>query len=131
MKKSILLLSILLSNCILVMAQKNPVDCEKFHRGSFAFRDSISNTIWQIKRTAKHQTEKDEKTGAIIKHKIEWINPCEYKLTQVWTNRKEYKSGNYKGRIYSIVSTNGDTYTYSCNCNDNLKVGGVVVKLPG
>lgn len=131
MKKSILLLSILLSNSILVIAQKNPVDCEKFHRGSFAFRDSIRNTIWQIKRTAKHQTEQDEKTGTIIKHKIEWVNTCEYKLTQIWTNRKEFRAGNFKWRLYTIASTNGDTYHYTCNCSDGLKVGGVVVKLPG
>lgn len=119
--------------CIIpaVYSQSVSTDCIKFISGDFIYRDSTNGNLWTIKRTAKRQTELNKKENIIIKHKIKWLSPCEYQLTQVWTNNKRYKSGNYKTINYSIFSTNGESYSYKCNCSDGSTFSGTVVKLPG
>ncbi len=112
-----------------VYSQDKPADCSLFKAGHFAYRESASGQVWKIKRTKQHQTEKNEQTGVIIKNRIEWISPCEYKLTQTWTNKKEWRNRNAGSRIFSISSVDGNTYQYSCTCRDGTAIGGTIVKM--
>ncbi|OSZ77860.1 hypothetical protein CAP36_16015 [Chitinophagaceae bacterium IBVUCB2] len=116
---------------LLSFSQTTTVTCSEFKTGDFAYLDSSTNIIWRIKRTAKHQTEKNDKEGIVIKKKIKWLSPCEYQLTQTWTNSKQLRKGNFKSLTYTIISTAGDSYRYSCKCSDGRKIAGTVVKMPG
>lgn len=116
---------------VISFSQSSSAGCSEFKTGEFAYRDSSTNTIWIIKRTTKHQTEKNEKDGIVIKNKIKWLSPCEYQLTQTWTNSKSLKKRNSSSLNYVIVSMAGDSYSYTCNCSDGTKRGGTLVKMPG
>lgn len=117
--------------CSLFSFSQNRTDCASFKTGEFAYRDSSTNSIWTIKRKGRHQTEKDEKNGIVVKKKIEWLSPCEYKLTQTWTNSKDLKKRNFTSLTYSIVTVAGDSYSFSCQCSDGTKLAGTMVKMPG
>lgn len=110
-------------------AQLSPTACTPFHTGQFSYRDSVTNAIVQVKRTKKHQTEKNEKTGLVTKHRISWLSDCVYKLTQTWTSSKEWRKRNNSWNTYTIISVNENTYTYSCNCKDGTIIGGTMVKM--
>lgn len=113
----------------IALSQSNPVNCSFFKTGDLAYRDSTTNSIWEIKRTQKTQIERNKQSGIVVKNKIQWLTDCEYKLTQVWTNSKKLKKRNNMWLIYRITSVNENTYTYTCNCNDGTKIEGVVVKM--
>lgn len=113
----------------LCYSQTNSPGCSVFKTGTFAYRDSSTNSIWEITRTKNKQLEKNNLTGVVTKHKISWLSDCEYKLTQVWTNKKEWRTGNFKSKIYKITSVYENMYNFSCNCNDTLKINGTVVKM--
>ncbi len=127
--KQFLLTTLTIITTVIAYSQNKPLDCSFFKTGDLAYRDSTTNSVWKIKRTRKVQTETNEQTGAVIKNKIEWISACEYKLTQTWTNKQEFKNRNHSWRIYQIISVNDNIYTYRCNCNDGTKIEGTVVKM--
>jgi hypothetical protein len=110
-------------------SQTNSPVCSLFKTGNFAYRDSATNSIWEITRTKKKQLEKNNLTGTIIKNKIRWLSDCEYQLTQIWTNKKEWRKGNFKSRIYKIIPTAENIYNFSCDCSNNTKIQGTVVKV--
>ena len=103
--------------------------CSLFKTGNFAYRDSGTSIIWEITRTKKKQVEKNNLTGVVIKQKIRWVSDCEYELTHIWTNKKDWRKGNFKSRIYKITSVNENIYNFSCDCNDTLQIHGTVVKM--
>ena len=108
--------------------QNQTLNCVQFKTGDFMYVDS-SGISWDIKRTKKQQTERNKKDGTIIKHKITWLNDCEYKLTQVWTSDKTRRKLNRSWMIYRIIAMSGKTYQYSCTCKDGTNISGVVVKI--
>jgi hypothetical protein len=110
-------------------SQTNSPDCSLFKTGNFAYRDSSTNSVWEITRTKKKQLEKNNLTGVVIKQKIRWVSDCEYELTQIWTNKKEWRKDNFKSRIYKIIPVTENIYNFSCGCSDNLKIQGTVVKM--
>jgi hypothetical protein len=110
-------------------SQTKPIDCSLFKTGNFAYRDSSTNCVWEILRTKKEQVEKNNLTGVVIKNKIRWVSDCEYKLTQIWTNKKEWRKGNFKSKIYKITSIADNMYNFSCDCSDGTKIQGIVVKM--
>jgi hypothetical protein len=110
-------------------SQTKPTDCSLFKTGNFAYRDSSTNSIWEIKRTKKKQLEKNNITGVVIKQKIRWVSDCEYELTQIWSNKKEWRKGNFRSRIYTIISVSENIYSFSCDCSDKIKIQGTVVKM--
>ncbi len=110
-------------------SQESTPGCGFIKTGHFVYLDSASNTTWTIKRTSSHQTEENQKTGVIVKHRIKWISACEYKLTQTWANSKELRKANYSRGIYRITSISGNTYYYNCTCNDGKMAIGSVVKI--
>ena len=52
--------------------------CADFHVGKFRIKDQYGDVI--IERDKKHQTETNEKEGAKLVLKINWINDCTYTL---------------------------------------------------
>lgn len=112
----------------LCFSQQHGADCSKFKKGDFLYKDS-SGITWDIKRTKKHQVERNKSNGTIIKHKITWVNDCEYKLTQIWSNDKNRRKLNHSWIIYRITATTDKAYEYNCTCKDGRNISGVVVKL--
>ncbi len=126
--KHIFFLFLMLLATSLSFSQSNMADCNNFKTGDFTYLDSSTNLTWKIVRGAKHQTEKNEKEGIVIKKKIRWISACEYQLTQTWTNSKKLRTGNFKSLNYMIIPVNDNSYRFSCNCGDGTKTGGIVQK---
>lgn len=112
----------------LCFSQQQGVDCSKFKKGNFLYKDS-SGITWDIKRTMKHQIERNKTNGTIIRHKINWVSDCEYKLTQIWSNDKNRRKLNRSWIIYRITVATDKTYEYSCTCKDGRNISGIVVKL--
>lgn len=127
--KQYLLAAILIFVALSSYTQTIPNGCSLFKTGNFAYRDSSSNNFWEIIRTEKKQIEKNNQTGVIIKKKIRWLSDCEYQLTQIWTNKKEWRKDNFKSRIYKITSVTENIYSFSCDCSDSLSIHGTVVKM--
>lgn len=125
------LLGITFGFSIISFSQNIPTDCSLFKTGQFIYEHSATKITWKIKRTKKIQTETNEATGAVTKSKIRWESACEYRLTQTWTNKKEFRKNNFKSKLYRIISINGSTYTFSCDCSDGTQISGAVVKVPG
>jgi hypothetical protein len=111
-----------------IFSQNSTPDCSLFKMGDFVYKDS-SGITWDLKRINKYQTERNEQTGLFIKHKIDWVSNCEYKLTQIWSNNKERRKQNRAWLVYKIISSTGYSYEYTCSCSDGKKISGVVVKL--
>lgn len=110
-------------------AQVNETACKNFKTGIFAYKDS-ANTIWEIKRTKNLQIETNKQTGLQKKHKIKWLNECEYRLTQQWANKKEDRKYNQQQLTKKIIKTNSDSYEYACACtNGGEEFKGLVVKI--
>lgn len=124
----IFLLTILFSNVCL--SQSNTNDCERFRKGIYSYKDS-SGFIWEIKRTKNHQTETNKNTGLLVKNKIKWLGVCEYRLTQIWANKKERRKSNNQQSTIRIIKTTPDSYEYACSCTvDNSNQSrGLVVKI--
>ena len=110
-------------------SQQTADNCFHFKTGKFSYSDSVG-VVTKITRTNNRQTEVNTQTGLLTKSKISWISKCEYKLTQIWANRKVQRKNNRQTRTIRIVKTDGNSYAYTCNCNDpNMTIlTGVVVK---
>ncbi len=102
--------------------------CSSFRSGNFLYTDE-NNITWELSRNGKRQTETNKKTGKTVKFRILWLNECEYRLTQVWTNIRERRKWNRAHYTYRIIATTARSYTYSCICKDSPTVGGTVVRL--
>lgn len=109
------------------IAQSPAPDCLAFHTGEYLYTDSVSDT-WELKRTKKQQTERNKRTGKIIRFKILWLSDCEYRLTQIWTNDRSRRKWNRAHYSYRIVRTSSGGYTYTCSCKDSPAIGGTVVR---
>lgn len=114
--------------CKTGFGQNQPMNCGQFKSGNFIYTDS-SGVSWKLKRTKKHQTERNMKAGSIIKHKITWLSDCEYRLTQIWTNDKNRRNLNRSWIVYRITGTTDKSYNYTCTCKDGSNKSGVVVKI--
>jgi hypothetical protein len=108
---------------------QNTAGCSSFKKGHFAYRDSATNTIREFKRSGKRQVETDKRSGLSTYYRIDWINDCEYKLTQVYANTKEARKRNHSSLTYRIVSTTENSYSYQCTCSDKTEIHGRVVKM--
>ena len=97
-------------------------DCSLYHKGYFKYTDSVGKTIL-VHRKNKYQFENNRKTKVRTQFAINWINDCEYTLTQALTNSKALKK--YKNHVGKTVisKTDGNNgYYYNCMCiDDSLK----------
>lgn len=121
----IMLLTIGLS--IITRAQTSSPDCHSFHAGNFLYTDSTGDT-WEMKRTQKHQTERNKRNGTLIKFKIRWLSDCEYRLTQTWSNDRSRRKWNRANYSYRIISTTENSFSYNCACKDSPSISGTVVR---
>jgi hypothetical protein len=112
-----------------ICAQTTPTSCSSFRKGIFAYRDTANNIIREFKRTHKYQVETDKLTGLTTKYKIEWVTECQYKLTQVYANKKEAREKNYSWLLYTITPVTERSYNYHCRCSDKVEIKGIVVKM--
>lgn len=126
MKKIILSLLLLLFSGRLLAQQPAP-DCTSFHTGEYLYTDSTGDT-WELKRNKKQQTERNKRTGKIIKYKISWLSDCEYRLTQTWSNDRNRRKWNRANYSYRIISSTPNSFSYSCSCKDSPAVAGTVVR---
>lgn len=111
-----------------VHSQENDTRCSRFRKGEFLYTDSTGIT-WELKRKNNIQTEKNKKTGLVLRFRIEWESDCEYTLTQLWSSDPEKRKRNGSKFNYSIISAEGNVYKYACTCNDSREPVGSVVKL--
>jgi hypothetical protein len=125
--KQIILCLLLLHFSNHVLAQQPVPDCNSFHTGEYLYTDSTGDT-WELKRTKKNQTERNKRTGKIIKFKILWLSPCEYRLTQTWTNDRNRRKWNRGHFSYRIIQTTPDSYSYDCSCKVSPAIAGTVVR---
>lgn len=111
-------------------SQQTTKACSRFKTGKFSYQDS-AGIVTTITRTTGRQIEVNTKTGVLTKSKISWLGECEYKLTQIWANRKAARKNNRRSLTIQIVKTNGNQYEYSCSCNDpgNTIIKGVITKI--
>lgn len=91
--KVFLIIFLLYSLPTITIAQSPATDCLSFHTGEYLYTDSASDT-WELKRTKKHQVERNKRTGKVIRFNILWLSDCEYRLTQVWTNDRSRRKWN-------------------------------------
>lgn len=117
--------------CISLAAQSQEytTPCSFFKEGSFSYRDSATGHLWEFKRNGREQKELNKTTGVSVRYRIEWLSGCIYKLTQQYSNSKEWRKRNRSSWTYVMVSTAERSYTYRCQCSDNTHIGGVVVKI--
>jgi hypothetical protein len=127
--KHLLVTKLVLAATGMSYAQNKPASCDLYRKGIFAYRDAASNTIREFKRTGKYQVETDKQTGLTTRYKIEWIGDCQYKLTQVYANKKEDRKKNYSWLIYTITPVTDRSYDYHCKCSDAVEIKGTVVKM--
>lgn len=109
-------------------AQSPAPDCLSFHTGEYLYTDSASDT-WELKRTKKQQTERNKRTGKVIRFKILWLSDCEYRLTQIWTNDRSRRKWNRAHYSYRIISSTANSFSYNCTCKNSPAVDGVVVRV--
>lgn len=64
--------------------------CDVYKKGKYKY-DSFLFANTTIKRRGNVQIEKDSKLKLRLKLGIEWNSPCEYTMTYLKVNRKEYK----------------------------------------
>ncbi len=126
MKPATICLVLLLFSCRL-LAQEPAPDCSAFHTGDYLYTDSTGDT-WELKRKKNMQSERNKRTGHIVKHKIVWISDCEYRLTQTWTNDRNRRKFNRNQFSYRIISTTPNSFSYSCACKDIPIAAGTVVR---
>lgn len=109
------------------IAQSPLPDCQSFHTGEYLYTDSSGDT-WELKRTKKHQVERNKRTGKVIRFKILWLSECEYRLTQVWTNDRSRRKWNRAHYSYRIISSTANSFSYNCSCKNSPAVDGIVVR---
>lgn len=108
-------------------AQSPSPDCRSFYAGEYLYTDSSGDT-WELKRTKKHQVERNKRTGKIIRFKILWLSDCEYRLTQIWTNDRSRRKWNRAHYSYRIISSTANSFSYNCSCKNSPAVDGIVVR---
>jgi hypothetical protein len=64
-------------------------DCAKYKNGKFYMYSAISKNKIIIERKDTLQFETDTGTGLVTKSKIDWTNPCEYKMTDISSNKTD------------------------------------------
>ena len=111
------------------LAQATPPACGRFKTGNFLFTDSAGIT-WEIERGKAVQKEKNQQSGVKIRLRIEWLDDCTYKLTQIWSSDATRKKLNNTSVTYTIISAEENMYKYRCSCADKSQVTGTVVKQP-
>jgi hypothetical protein len=117
MKKLIILLCAFLY-CSCVHAQ---TDCTAYHTGYFMYSDSVGNTLL-IHRRHKYQYEYNRKNKVRTQFVVNWINDCEYSITQTLTNSKALKKNKNSFTIVVILKSDGDNgYYYRCACKDDTE----------
>ncbi len=125
--KVFLIIFLLYSLPTITIAQSPATDCLSFHTGEYLYTDSASDT-WELKRTKKHQVERNKRTGKVIRFNILWLSDCEYRLTQVWTNDRSRRKWNRANYSYRIISSTANSFSYNCSCKNSPAVDGIVVK---
>lgn len=125
--KVFLIIFLLYSLPTITIAQSPATDCLSFHTGEYLYTDSASDT-WELKRTKKHQVERNKRTGKVIRFNILWLSDCEYRLTQVWTNDRSRRKWNRANYSYRIISSTANSFSYNCSCKNSPAVDGSVVK---
>ncbi len=108
-------------------AQNSTPDCPSFHTGDYLYTDSTGDT-WELKRNKQHQTERNKRNGISIKFRILWLNDCEYRLTQIWSNDRNRRKWNRAHYSYRIISTTPTSFMYNCACKDSPSISGTVVR---
>ncbi|HYC85130.1 MAG TPA: hypothetical protein VEB86_07900 [Chryseosolibacter sp.] len=92
--------------------QKSADSCQQFIKGRFVIdgRDHI-----RIKRTPRHQYERDTKALIKSKYKIKWVGDCTYTLTLVRTTDKDRITRDKIGAAqrHIITQRNGKRYRYT------------------
>lgn len=126
MKKVTTCLVLLLFSCSL-LAQEPAPDCSAFHTGDYLYTDSTGDT-WELKRKKKLQSDRNKRTGHIVKYKILWLSDCEYRLTQTWTNDRNRRKWNRAHFSYRIISSTANSFSYSCACKDSPVAAGTIVR---
>ena len=119
MKKLITLFCVFLF-CLSVNAQ---TDCSIYHKGYFIYTDTLGNTIL-VHRKNKYQYEYNRKIKVKIQFRLNWINDCEYTITQAITNSKSIRK--HKNSVTGVVISKGDGangYYYTCNCKGEIIKG--------
>ena len=71
-------LTIIFSSC---SSSRRNVECQDFKTGRFALRSKLDNSISIIERNDSIQTERNTKTGDLVRAKISWTDECVYELT--------------------------------------------------
>jgi hypothetical protein len=75
---SIILFSAFVFSC---SNKQDKLDCGNLKTGKFEYRGGFTKKVFVIDRNDSIQTERDEDNGEGMKLRIEWLGPCEYKLT--------------------------------------------------
>jgi hypothetical protein len=125
--KQIILCLLLLHFSNHVLAQQPVPDCNSFHTGEYLYTDSTGDT-WELKRTKRQQVERNKRTGTIIRFRILWLNDCEYRLTQTWTNDRNHRKGNRTHFSYRIIRSTPNSFSYNCSCKNSPAIDGTVVR---
>jgi hypothetical protein len=99
---------------MLVSAQDNKMDCQKFKIGTFHYINDSSELV-VVQRSKRYQVERNQKTGQVDKFKVKWVNDCTYEIHQFWSNSK--RSRKNRGIItVKIINVQYDRYVYTCAC---------------
>jgi hypothetical protein len=90
-------------------------DCTDYKTGKFYMYSPITKDKIIIERNDTIQVETNANTGEVSKYKINWMNACEYKVTNL--NGKTLKDGidsffSITPINVSIVSTGKDYYVF-------------------
>jgi hypothetical protein len=64
-------------------------DCGRFHAGKFIYVSKSDGSVYTVIRNDSVQVETNKANGRVIRSKIKWTNPCEFRL--------EYLDRNFKG----------------------------------
>jgi hypothetical protein len=119
MKKILMLFCIFLFNT----SANAQADCSMYHKGYFSYTDSAGNTIL-VQRKNKYQYQYNRKIKERTQYRINWINDCEYSITQTLTNSKSLKKNKYSVTGVLISKTEGENgYYYTCSCKDGTLKG--------
>ena len=119
MKKLVLLVCLFLVTSF-VQAQ---TDCDAYRKGYFMYTDSVGNTIL-VHRKSKYQFQYNRKVKVKTQFRINWINDCEYTITQAITNSKSQRKRKNSITGVTISKNDGDNgYYYTCNCKGEIIKG--------
>ena len=104
--------------------QSAPNGCDPFKAGKFSYFDSLNHTIF-VTRKAHKQVEINFQTKVKTVLRIEWLDDCRYRITQIWSDSKSKRKGNGSSTVVAITKIIGDhaAYEYTCSCEDvNLQM---------